>query len=259
VLKQASKYLIATTAILTLSCSVAMAGAMPGGKKHETVSTLDKALLEIHNKSTPDHTLATEAPPLNIMDNNPAPAEIMAVPAVAPEPVIKAVAKPAVIEQDTPAPVPKTRVVEVQPNSSFFGLSVGLYDPFTHGNMATSFNLEYQPAVRIAGILQPIFGAMITTDASFFGYTGFGVPFNLTDNIMMMPSIAAGIYDEGDGVDLDSNFAMRLGTEIAYQFEDKSRVGLNAHIIANGKSFGKKDRTEVISIVYTTPLSFSNK
>jgi hypothetical protein len=101
---------------------------------------------------------------------------------------------------------------------------------------------------------------MITTDASFLGYAGVGVPFDLTDNIMMMPSIAGGIYDEGNGgVDLKSNFAIRFGTELAYKFDDNSRIGLNAHIITNGESLDKADRTEVISLVYTTPLTFGKK
>ncbi|MCK5556008.1 MAG: hypothetical protein KAI76_07215, partial [Alphaproteobacteria bacterium] len=60
-------------------------------------------------------------------------------------------------------PTPETRIVKIQSGTSFFGMSVGMYDPFTHNEKAASFNIEWQPDVRIAGILQPIFGAVAAT------------------------------------------------------------------------------------------------
>ena len=72
-------------------------------------------------------------------------------------------------------PVPETRVVEVQPNASFFGLSVGMYDPFTHNEKASSLDLHWQPGVKIAGVLQPIFGAIATTNGASYGSGGIGM------------------------------------------------------------------------------------
>ena len=159
-------------------------------------------------------------------------------------------------EKPLSPPVPEARVVEVQPNSSFFGLSVGMYDPFTHSNAATSFNLEWQPGVQVAGFLQPLFGALMTTDGTLMGYGGIGVPFKFGNSkqFMIMPSVAVGAYEEGDGFDLDSTLAFRVGAELAYIFEDKSRIGINTHVLTNGRSFGRDDRTEVIGLAYTTPL-----
>lgn len=164
------------------------------------------------------------------------------------------VAAPAPAE--LPPPVPETRVVEVQPNTSFFGLSVGMYDPFSHSEKAASFNVEWQPGVKIAGFLQPLFGGMVTTNGAMLGYGGVGVPFNLTDRIFVMPSVAAGAYKHGGGYDIHSRFALRMGTEIAYQFDDKSRLGLNMHVLTGGTSFDRADRTEVIGLVYTQPFEF---
>lgn len=224
---------LGAVAMLSMSTSsVSFADGMPfKEKKPQPILTpLDEALNEIEN---------TE-PPVKIAE--PPPAEEKPEPPVAvktPEPV---------------PPVPQSRIVEVQPNTSFFGLSVGMYDPFTHGEDAASFNLEWQPGVKIAGFLQPIFGAMATTNGALLGYGGVGVPINLTKNIFLMPSIAVGAYEEGNGYDLDRTLAFRVGTELAYQFENKSRLGLNAHVLTNGRSFDREDRTEIISLVYTTPL-----
>lgn len=150
--------------------------------------------------------------------------------------------------------VPESRVVEVQPNTSFFGLSVGMYDPFTHGEKAASFNFEWQPGVKVAGFLQPLFGAVVATNGSLLGYGGFGVPFNINEHVFMMPSVAVGAYKQGGGYDLNRTLAFRVGTELAYQFEDKSRIGLNMHVVSNGTSLSRHDRTEIIGLAYTMPF-----
>lgn len=234
---------LCATVALSLSVStVALADGMPfKEKKPQPILTpLDEALREIENKEPPvDVTKQAEPLPPPVAEK---------APEKLPEPVL--------------APVPESRIVEVQPNTSFFGLSVGMYDPFSHGEQAASFNLEWQPGVKIAGVLQPLFGAMVTTEGSMLGYGGVGVPFKLGKRVFVMPSVAVGAYKDGGGVDLDSTLAFRFGTELAYEFDDKSRIGINAHILTNGDSLDRKDRTEIISLVYTTPfdaLSGNNK
>jgi lipid A 3-O-deacylase len=216
--------------VVTFSAS-AFADGMPYKKKPVPVLTpLDQALSDIENKQQP---VALK------------PEEKM----IEPSPLVQAPIPTAPV-----APVPDARVVEVQPNKSFFGLSVGMYDPMSHGKQAAALTLEFQPGVRILGVLQPIFGAMATTNGAIYGYGGVGVPMRLSKRILLMPSAAVGAYHEGNGYDLDRTIAYRLGTELAYEFDNKSRLGLNAHILTNGKSFGREDRTEIISLTYTTPF-----
>ncbi len=218
--------LLTGTAALVVLSSVALADGMPPGYTAAPAQTpLDQALDQLQGPAP------EAAPPVE-----------QAAPAAPVEPAL-------------PPPAPETRVVEVQENTSFFGLSIGMYDAFTHGQQAAALNLEWQPGVKIAGFLQPIFGGFATHEGSMMGYGGVGVPFNITDNIFLMPSVAVGAYKEGAGVDLDRTFAVRYGTELAYQFEDKSRLGINAHVISNARSFDKDDRTEIISLVYTMPTT----
>lgn len=228
-----SAFALATAFAVTLSFGVTAAHAdgMPyKPKKVQAEVPLEKAIDEVQNKE----------PPV----------------AVAP-----AAATTAPIEQYEPAqtveppPVPESRIVEVQPNTSFFGLSVGMYDAVTHGQQAAAINFEYQPGTKIAGFIQPLFGALATTDGSMMGYGGVGVPFHLGQRVFMMPSVAVGAYKEGAGYDLGQTLAFRVGTELAYEFDNKSRLGLNVHAITNGESLQKRDRTEVISLVYSRPLN----
>ena len=130
-----------------------------------------------------------------------------------------------------------------------------MYDPFTHNANAASLNIEWQPGVKIAGVLQPLFGALATTEGSLLGYGGVGIPFHVSEHVYVMPSVALGAYHKGDGYDLNRTMAVRLGTEISYEFANKSRLGLNAHILSNGTSMSRSDRTEIIGLVYTTPVN----
>lgn len=215
------------TTCLTAS---ALADGMPFSKKmpEPVLSPLDYALDEIQN------TAPVVAPPTEAL----------------PEPQ-QAAEQPAA---EMPPPVPETRIVEVQENTSFFGLSVGMYD-ITHGDKAASFNIEWQPGLKIGGALQPLLGALATTNGSLMGYAGVGIPFRLGQHVFLMPSVSAGAYHEGGGYDLDHTLAFRIGTEFSYEFDDKSRVGLNAHILTNGTSTHRNDRTEIIGLAYTTPFS----
>lgn len=235
-----STFVASMTVLLLCSTSaVSFADGMPFVEKkaQPNMAPADKA---IEAQQNPEEA---KAPPVSM---TPAPAE-----AAAEQPAQAAEAAPV---EPTP-PAPETRVVDVQPETSFFGLSVGTYDRFTHGEHATAFNAEWQPGVKILGHLQPLFGAMATTKHTLFGYAGVGVPFNVTEHVFLMPSVAVGAYKEGDGYDLGRTLVYRGGAELAYQFDDQSRLGLSFHAITNGTSTHRPDRTDILAVTYTMPFS----
>ena len=233
----------------------AMAGAMPDKVRNEASSILDRALKDIQDGQTGEAVDAPEdiIPPDPVGLTEEDVEQVIAEPPIQPpepEP------EPEVVEaEEEPAPAPENRTIHVmKDNTAYFGLSVGLYDSVQDRELAGSLGLEYQSGRRLAGFLQPIFGAFATTDATNMVYGGVGVPISMSKNWMVLPSITAGYYDGGNGVDLGRRLAYRLGTEIAYVLENKSRIGLNIHTITNGTSPDSNDRTEIISIRYTTPL-----
>jgi lipid A 3-O-deacylase len=164
-------------------------------------------------------------------------------------------AAPAAAPAPLPPPVPETRTVDVQPDTSFFGLSVGMYDPIDQGSKSTAFNVEWQPGLKILGTLQPLFGAMATARGAMMGYAGLGVPFNITSHVFLMPSLSIGAYNPGNDYDLKRHIVERPGVELAYQFDDKSRLGVSFDVVTNGESFQGRDRSELLALTYTMPLS----
>lgn len=230
-----NKTLFASILVSMLCISVsAYADGMPNAKKQAptpVIMPLDEAINQIENKE----------PPV--------------------EAVIESLQTPMIeqaeqVAEPLPAPVPEARVVEVQPNTSFFGMSMGIYNVGHNEDMVPVINAEWQPGVKILGFLQPIFGAFATPKGTMMGYGGVGIPLHLTKNIYLMPSAAVGAYKEGAGYDLGKTLAYRVGTELGYKFQDQSRLGFNAHIITNGESLNKIDRTGIVSLVYTMPITF---
>lgn len=231
--------LVASVSFVVL-CSASVAAYADGMPFAETkpqpnLAPIDKAI-DAQTKSE-----EAKAPPVSV---TPPPPEAAPAPAQAEAPI---------------PPAPESRVVNVQPNTSFFGLSVGTYDRFTHSERATAFMGEWQPGVRIAGFLQPIFGAMGTTKGTLYGYAGIGVPINVTEHVFLMPSVAVGGYKKGDGYDLDRSVVYKAGTELAYQFNDKSRLGLNFHVLTNGTSLNRADRAEIVALTYTMPFDMFSR
>lgn len=237
-------FLAALTAASAFTPYHAQAGAMPS----EEPSVLDRALQDIETQNREEPVVLMPAEEEVVVEET-------TVVTTAPPPPEDAGDLPIFTNGSDVAVAPANRVTNVQDNQSFLGLSLGAYDPATNSELAAAFGLEFQPGFRIAGFLQPLFGAMVTHEGSYMGYAGIGAPIEFADNWMLMPSAALGYYDDnGDGVDLGQHLVYRLGTELAYVFENKSRLGLNAHVITNGDSFDSDDRTEVISLVYTMPI-----
>jgi len=229
--------LIASVIGALYSPSLAMAGAMPEDEVR-IMSPLEKALVEIQSKET---IVKTTDVPVSIV------------------PEKSKIQEEEIVVVEEVASVPEMRQVHTQPNTSFLGLSVGLYSVSDRDELATAFNIEWQPGVTLLGKLKPMFGAMITTDGSAYGYGGLGLPLALTEKFTVTPSVAVGLYNQGGGIDLDQSIAYRLGTEFSWALKDDSKIGLNAHVLTNGESLNSDDRTEVISLTYTKPLQSFTK
>lgn len=217
------------------------------------MTPLDQALDELQNMEPPVQIAPPPKPvdEVEVIAAEPEMTETLPEPGTSNPSTVASEPEPK--EEPTP-PAPLSRFVEVQPNSSFLGLSVGMYAPGSSKSKAASFNIEWQPGVKIVGVLRPLFGAFITTRGAAMGYGGLGLPVHLGKRIVVMPSFSVGGYAHGDGRDLGQALAFRGGGEISYEFDDKSRLGINAHIISNGKSTNKRDNTAIIGLVYTTPM-----
>lgn len=137
---------------------------------------------------------------------------------------------------------------------SFLSFGAGYYD-LLHDADAAEFRIEYRSKYRW-WLFKPFAGLTATTNPAAFGYAGVLSDFYFGNRIVVSPSIAAGPYLRGSGKDLGHVFEIRSALEVAYRFDDRSRMGLMFYHISNaGLGDDRNPGAEVLSITYSIPLN----
>jgi lipid A 3-O-deacylase len=151
-------------------------------------------------------------------------------------------------------------VVSIIPRSghaddpSYLSFGAGYYDIFHEADSA-EFRLEYRNKFRW-WLFKPFAGMTVTSDPAFFGYAGVLSDFYFGDRIVVTPSVAAGPYLRGAGKDLGNVFEIRSGIEVAYRFNDRSRLGVLFYHISNaGLGDDQNPGAEALSLNYSIPLN----
>jgi hypothetical protein len=135
--------------------------------------------------------------------------------------------------------------------------SVGWYDMNRRTNQAAAFNMEYRSDYKL-WIFKPFGGFMATTDGAAYGYAGLGVDVFLGRRLVLTGNTAFGAYENGDGKDLGHWIEFRSGLELAYRFDDRSRLGVGFHHISNAGIGDINPGTEILSLFYALPFGRGN-
>ncbi len=137
----------------------------------------------------------------------------------------------------------------------FLTLAAGYYD-INDDMDAAEFRSEFRSADKL-WIFKPFGGLMGTSDAAFYGYAGFLIDLYFGRRIVLTPSLAAGLYEDGDGKDLGHIVEFRSSLELAYRFDNRARLGLSFYHLSNASLDDNNPGTEVFSLNYSIPLGRS--
>lgn len=135
----------------------------------------------------------------------------------------------------------------------FLALSGGVFD-FDDHERSGELRLEYRSKIQWWW-LRPFTGIMATTDASFYGYGGVLIDLFFGRRFVITPSLAAGGYVEGGGKDLGHVIEFRSQIEIAYRFDDRSRLALSLSHISNASLGHHNPGANSIMLTYVMPFS----
>ena len=139
-----------------------------------------------------------------------------------------------------------------QDDPHFLTLAAGYYD-INDDEDAAEFRAEFRARNKL-WIFKPFGGLMGTSDKAFYGYAGLLVDVYFGRRIVLTPSLAAGLYEDGDGKDLGHIVEFRSSIELAYRFDNRSRLGLSFYHLSNASLDDNNPGTEVLSLVYSIPL-----
>ncbi|MSP89442.1 MAG: acyloxyacyl hydrolase [Alphaproteobacteria bacterium] len=139
-----------------------------------------------------------------------------------------------------------------QDDPAFLSVGAGVFD-INDSQKAGEVRLEYRFARRF-WMFKPFFGASGTTDAAAYGYGGVLIDIHFGPRWVLMPSAAFGLYRDGSGKKLGHAAEFRTGAELAYRFDNRSRLGLAFHHISNASIGEKNPGTEILSLIYSAPF-----
>jgi len=135
----------------------------------------------------------------------------------------------------------------------FLRVGVGYYDLNDDWD-AGEVHAEFISGEKL-WIFNPFIGVMGTTDAAIYGYAGIRLDLFLGRRWVLTPSFAPGLYSDGDGKDLGHVIEFRSALEIAYRFDDRSRLGLSVYHLSNAGLDDNNPGTEVATLHYSYPLT----
>jgi hypothetical protein len=134
----------------------------------------------------------------------------------------------------------------------FLRVGAGYYD-INDDQDAGEFHAEFISGEKL-WVFNPFIGIMATTDSAFYGYGGIRLDVFLGRRWVFTPAFAAGLYSDGDGKDLGHVVEFRSAVEIAYRFDDRSRLGLSLYHLSNASLSDSNQGTEVVTLHYSYPL-----
>jgi lipid A 3-O-deacylase len=138
---------------------------------------------------------------------------------------------------------------------SFLTFGAGAFDFMEESeHRAAQFELQYRSGLKL-WIFQPMAGVSATTDGSAYAYAGLSVDIFFGNRIVLRPSFAPGLYYEGDGKDLGSVIEFRSAAELAYRFDDRSRLGIEISHRSNAGIDEHNPGEETLMLFYHLPLT----
>lgn len=136
---------------------------------------------------------------------------------------------------------------------AFLSAGAGYFDVVAQDDTAADFRLEYRHNEGL-WFLKPWVGVEATSDGAVFGAAGLLVDIHLGRRLVLTPSVGAGAYHDGSGFDLRNTLQIRSQAELAYRFDDRSRLGLAIAHISNAGLADDNPGTEVLTLYYHLPL-----
>lgn len=139
---------------------------------------------------------------------------------------------------------------------AFLSVSVGAYDFNKRKDTGTEFRLEYRSDVKLWHF-KPFAAIAGTTNGSYFVGGGVLMDIYFGNRFVVTPSFAPHYYSKGssDKKDLGHSLEFRSQIEIAYRFDNRSRLGLAVSHYSNASIGNKNPGSETLSLVYSIPTT----
>jgi len=140
---------------------------------------------------------------------------------------------------------------------AYLKLSAGYKgDIFADRKSGGFFAFEYRPGPSMElWHIRPSFGVGATTDTSVYGWTALNLDIYFGPRLVLTPSTGIGLYSKGKGQNLGSVLEFRNGAELAWRFDDMSRLGIGLHYLSNYGIGDTDPGLGIVTLFYAHPLT----
>ncbi len=137
----------------------------------------------------------------------------------------------------------------------FLSFSAGSYDWNRQKEQGAEFRLEYRSDTKL-WVFKPFAALAATSTGQGFLGAGVLVDVFLGRRFVVTPSFAPHFYTGGNSkLDLDYPVEFRSQLEVAYRFDDRSRLGLAVSHYSNASLGDTNPGTESAMLVYSVPFN----
>jgi hypothetical protein len=137
---------------------------------------------------------------------------------------------------------------------AFLSLGAGAFDFHDSENRSAQGEIQYRSDLKL-WVFNPMVGFSATTEGSIYAYAGISLDIFFGNRWVLRPSFAPGFYNAGGGKDLGHHLEFRSSLEIAYRFDDRSRLGLEVYHRSNAGLGDKNPGEESLMLTYAIPMS----
>lgn len=131
-------------------------------------------------------------------------------------------------------------------------VGAGTWETLRSNFTKPEIDLAYRSNYKL-WIFKPHFGVLAAGDGDFYGYVGLLTDIYWSRHIVTTITAAFGGYG-GHGYNLGSSFEFRTGGDVAWRFDDGSRLGAGLYHISNAGITRENGGSESVLLSYALPI-----
>jgi hypothetical protein len=136
---------------------------------------------------------------------------------------------------------------------SYLVVGAGTWETLRGNFTKPEVDVDYRFGDAILWKLRPQVGFLVAGDGDYYAYGGFVADFHLMPHIVLTLNTAIGGYG-GGGYNLGSHFEFRNGGDIAYEFDNKWRIGAGFYHISNAGITRENGGSESALLQLSVPM-----
>jgi len=137
---------------------------------------------------------------------------------------------------------------------AYFSIGAGAFNVTDdEDDAAADLRLEYRHGERFFWF-KPWAGIELTSEGGLWGGGGILLDLYFGRRIVVTGSTGVGGYERGDGKDLGATVEFRSQLEVAYRFDDRSRLGVAFGHISNAGIGDDNPGAEMATLYYHVPI-----